>query len=197
MAGFWKALVAKAWPYLVGIALGLAFGWVFWRPKPVPLPTPAPAVVQKDSSIVLQRAPDAHAKPPVVTPKGAKVERIVQLKIVPQPETTFVHDTVSLGSGKIDTVVTCPPVAVDLTVNQMTDRTQRVVAKAVGGQIVGSIDIPVYVPAATRSLDWSAGAIYDANARAYGGLVTRDVGPLRVSLGVTQKTVLVGLGIRF
>jgi len=44
---------------------------------------PAPEVRQVDGSLVLERRPDAAAKPAHVLPKGAKVERIVQVKIQP------------------------------------------------------------------------------------------------------------------
>lgn len=190
-------------------ALGLGSGWMLWRPKPAPVETAQPAVRQKDSSLVLQRAPDAKAKPAAIVPKGETVARIVRVEV--QGPTQIVHDTIQVPAttgttppreiAKVDTVA-CDPVKVELTLTDLKDGTHRVVASSPTGRILGSsIDIPVKNTAPPRTLPWSVGALYGSQGQ-LGPYLGRDVGPVRVTAGFlgggkAPGRALVGVGLRF
>ena len=85
ISGARSTLLTAAVALLVGAGGGLGFGWHFWRPKSV-VETPAASVRQPDSSLVLRRAPDAHAKPAQDIPNGATVERVVHVEVQPKAE---------------------------------------------------------------------------------------------------------------
>lgn len=80
----WKALPLRQAGACVAIGLfgGLVVGWQLWRPQTV-TEAPAPEIRQKDSSLVLRRAPDAHARPTAIIPRGGTVERVVRLTVQP------------------------------------------------------------------------------------------------------------------
>ena len=204
--------------YAGAVVVGLCLGWALWHPKPAPVETPAPQIIQRDSSLVLQRAPDAHAKPGMIVPNGGTVERIVHLTVQAHPETTAPHAPVSTISGTTmplpatiprlpaptgDSVtITCPPVQIDLVLVRLADGTHRVIAKSPNGAILSGVDIPVTNVAVPRSLAWSAGPVYNIGSRGWGGAVTRDLGPFRLMGAVTQQqgggaAVLVGAMVRF
>ncbi len=143
---------------VLGLGGGLGFGWRFWRPTPLPQQTAAVASRQKDSSLVLQRAPDAHAKPQQIIPKGATVERVVSIAM--QPRAVMSSAPASSDSVKLASAVTaptsaiaaptpetvsrpavCPPVRVDLTLYRLSDKTERVVASSPDGVVLDSLSI--------------------------------------------------------
>lgn len=221
MTALLQKLLKAAAPYLgpaaIGCALGLALGWTLWRPKPRVAETPAAAVVQRDGSTILARAPDAHAKAPMLTPKGT-LERVVKLVVQAKPETTVVHDTVSAISGTMgmDSVISsgyasdsgknvtirCPPIEVDLALVREKDGSKRVVAKPPNGTILSGVDIPVETAAPERTLPWAVGPIYDVGSRSWGAAVTRNLAPLQILGAVTRERMggvglIVGLALRF
>lgn len=203
----------------VFFALGTGFGWILWHPRAAVVETPAFAVRQRDSSLVLARAPDAKAKPPAIIPKGDKIDRIigatVQPRTVPIEDVRFVHDTVrdtvkigdSVPRGTItlhpgDSVV-CPPVRISLAIVKEKGGGSRVVASSPDGKVIDGLDVPVATAAPVRVLRWSAGALYGPKGNGWGAYVARDLGPLRLTAGGLQgsaKTgtiVMAGVGLRF
>src|ERR1039458_4176385 len=81
---------------IVAVALilsGFLVAWGIYRPKPAKPETAAAAVREKDGSLELERAPSGipgnlpdstkPLKPAQIIPKGAKVERIVQITVDP------------------------------------------------------------------------------------------------------------------
>lgn len=191
---------------VVGICAGLGIGWGIWRPKPAPIETAAVQVRQGDSSLVLERAPDANAKPAQEIPKGAKVERVVQVTVqpraqaaqVPAPATQTVQAATSTASAtnglespaaQPASPLLCPPVRVDLSLLRMPDQTRRVVASSPDGAVVGGVDIPVEAAAPTpRVLKYAIGGIWNPRDKTAGGFVDRDLGPLRLGVeGVQQR----------
>ena len=144
-----------AWVLAAGLifAAGIGLGWKLFRPKPVATVEVAlPAQRQTDGSLILERAPDATAKPAQQIPAGAKVERIERIVVRPTvPSTSAAVTAPTNGSGQQAGVIQesptsqppCPPVTVDLTLIRLKDDTQRVVASSPDGTIVGGVDIPV------------------------------------------------------
>src|ERR1035441_4158695 len=81
---------------IVAVALvlsGFLVAWGIYRPKPAKPETAAAAVREKDGALELERAPSGLSstapagssplKPAQILPKGAKVERIVQVTVDP------------------------------------------------------------------------------------------------------------------
>lgn len=205
VTGLRSYAVTAAVALLVGAGGGLGFGWHFWRPKSV-VETPAASVRQPDSSLILQRAPDAGAKPAQEIPKGATVERVVHLEVQPR---AIVRAVVAVGadsllivhagsvpvgpaltaaiptktdSSRLGSPVLCPPIGVDLTLIRLKDGTQRVVASSKDGLVLDSlsVDRPVSDVAQPRALAWSAGPIWGGGDNGVGVNLTRDLGPLRL-----------------
>jgi len=174
----------------VGIMAGLGIGWSLWKPTPTKAETYAKAQRQCDGSLILERKPQADAKPAQEIPKGAKVERVVQ--VVVQPRASAAATVQTSGPAPEDAApvptarqfiaeIPCPPVRVDLSLVRMPDQTRRVIASSPDGEVVGGVDIPVETAAPVRTLKWGAGFEYAVNS--WGNtkslLVQRDIGFLR------------------
>ncbi len=190
---------------VLGVALGLWGGWKLWRPQSRPKPeTYAAATTQKDGSVVLERKPDPKAKPAQDVPKGAVVERVVQVVVRPGPAvlpSIPAEAPSSLGSIPAAFLAPsvpheCPPVRVDLTLVRMPDQTRRVVASSPDGQVVGGVDIPVEASKPVRDLKWAAGTSYEPGDKTWGLWADRDVGFLRVGLEANQIRLPAQLGGR-
>lgn len=93
MKGRYVILIA-----VVLVAIGAFVGWYFARPVPV-VEKPAPEVKQDDGSVIVERAPDAKAKPKHKIPNGAKVERTASV--------TVQGEGLKMPGGEIKP---CPPV---------------------------------------------------------------------------------------
>lgn len=193
-----------------GAVLGLALGFALWFPREKPpVETAQPAVRQQDSSLVLERAPDAKAKPAALAPKGETVARIVEATVQPTAP-LIVHDTVHVPATEgatpahdvvHDVAVICPPVRLELTLTDLPDGTHRVIASSPDGRVTGGLDIPVKNTTPPRSTPWSAGALYGSSGQ-FGPYVARDLGPVHVLAGAQfggrdSNRALVGVGLRF
>lgn len=136
--------------------------------------TPAPAVKQADGSTVLERAPDAQAKPAQQVPKGAKVERVVKVKV-------------QGGANPQDSAKPCPAVNVDLSIVRMPDATRRVIASSPDGEILSGLDVPVEsaspAPAPKR---WAAGVSLNPVRQTVGVWIDRDLARVRVGAEINQ-----------
>lgn len=192
---------------VVGLLVGFAGGFAaFHHPTALTEP-PAPAVRQADSSLVLERAPDAKAKPAQVIPKGATVERVVQLEVqpnqpsAPRTEPEIAKSGISSNSGNQPetgpaVVATAPageqkPIRVDLTLLRMGDGTQRVVASSPDGRITGGIDVPVAdAPTPGKIATWGVGVVRNF-ASSYAAAVTHDFGRLAVYTDAAPRQGLV------
>jgi hypothetical protein len=77
---------------------GIGTGWTLWRPKPPKVEAYAPEKLQADGSLVLERKPQPDARPAHEIPKGAKLERVVQVQVKPRvvstPRTGAPHQAV-------------------------------------------------------------------------------------------------------
>lgn len=160
---------------LLSVACGVWIGYQVFAPAVV-VETPAPAVDQKDGSVVVERAPDAKAKPKHLTPRGAKVERIVQIE--------------ARGAGlQMPTGETkpCPPVTLDLSLVREKDGGKRVVASSLDGEILRAIDIPVETAAAPEEPKrWAAGLSWSPTNETLGVWVERDVWRVRAGAEINQ-----------
>lgn len=205
------------------ILVGFVVAWEIYRPRPAKLETPAPAVREKDGSLELERASSglkagaptgsSPLKPAQEIPKGAKVERIVEVTVDPskKPSSGRNAEAVSGGpathlQGEIvaprgSSVAACPPVTVDLSLIRLKDKTQRVLASSPNGEVVGGIDVPVQDQPIPRVQRWTAAGLagYDTHAgrNVFGGQVSYSRGPFVVSGGVIGGTAFAGAGIRF
>lgn len=205
------------------VLVGFLAAWGIYRPKPAKPEPPAQAIREKDGSLVLERAPSglksgsppgsSPLKPAQEIPKGAKVERIVEVTVDPtgKPSSGLNLGAVLGGrqapstpgdrSPRGSAVMACPPVTVDLSLVRMPDKTQRVLASSPDGSVVGGIDVPVDQPASFKVQRWTASGLagYDTHAgrNVFGGEVSYAKGPFVVSGGIIGGTGFVGAGIRF
>jgi hypothetical protein len=208
----------KLTAWIAGVVLvftsGLGLGWKLWGTKPTKVETYAPPVVQQDGSVVLERKPQADAKPAQQIPKGGKVERVVQVVVqptqqVPSLPPSGVPSVPSASGASLEPArPPCPPVRVDLTLVRMPDDSRRVVASSPDGKVVGGVDIPVTPSVPPRPLLWAAGGLYSVKDRGVGVWLDRDLAFARVggeiirtpatSTGLpAQWTGSVRLGLRF
>jgi len=170
----WKVCILLAFGLII-FALGCGLGWKLWGKKlPMELPKPAPEVRQQDNSLVLQTTPDATAQPKQMIPKGAKVERIIQVTVQPTPLATGVIQEPPQQSSTSQNLPAipatseplknpCPPVTVDLTLVKLADSSHRVIVSSPNGTVLdNSIDIPTEpFPEPPKPFNWAAGISYD------------------------------------
>lgn len=163
--------------------LGLGAGAALWQRPPV-TETAAPAVRQRDSSLVLERAPDPTARAPHAIPRGAVLERIAAVVVQPDsgvvgvPRETFPD---APGTPALDTLrCACAPVTVDLSLVREANGMRRVIASARGGTVIGGLDVPVESATPPRPLRWALGGSYDPLTRRWGASLDRDVDRLGI-----------------
>ena len=159
-----------------------AFAVLLWpHPRPV-VETAKPAVVQSDNSIILERTDtQPSVKPQHQVPKGAKVERVVQVKVRPTLEIADgIKDSPSLSP---DAKPANNPITVDLSLIRLRDDTKRVVASSPDGEIVGGLDIPVET-LAYKPRVWAAGISVDPVHQVGGVWIERDISRIRLGAEV-------------
>lgn len=171
---------------VLGVALGLGLNWKLYHPKPAPIQTAAPEVRQKDGSLVLKREPAAAPiLKATVLPKGAKIERQVEVKVAPLPTIPTAGAAIP-GPG---------PLTVDLSVIRLKDNTQRVIASSSDGQIISGVDVPIGPAAPVVKIPkWEAGALYNPGDRTYGAYIHRSFGPFVLGATVVQDRLPVLAG---
>lgn len=178
-----------------GVLAGLALGWQIWGGDAPIVETPLPEVRQRDSSLMLERKPDAAAKPKHLVPKGATVERVATVTVQPTPQNArsgrppvegsarLAPQSPVAGTGEQEATsdpssaqdCSCAPVHVDLSLVRLEDGTRRVIASARGGTVLGGVDVPVESARQVRVLRWAVGPSYDLHAQRWGVAVDRDV----------------------
>lgn len=198
--------------FAAGALAGIGGGYALYHGRAI-LETPAPAVRQRDSSLVLQRVPDATAKPAAQLPKGATLERVVHVEVQPRAGVTPVRaDSTVLAPGRAGGSVSppppvappCPAVGIDLALVRLRDGTQRVVASSTSGVVLDSVSVdhPVQDVAAVKVLRWAVGPVYGSAGRA-GLMLDRDAGPFRIEVGGLHgikgaaMDAFVGFAVRF
>ena len=183
---------------VLGTALGLGAGWKLYRPKAGPVETAAPAIRQPDKSLILERKPEAAPAPKHELPKGAKLERQIQVQVLP----TIPTDAQRIpGSGipslsnPVQSASNPRLITVDLSLVKMPDGTQRVIASSPDGAISGGLDIPVGPPVPiVKDLHWEAGVTYNPSEHTYGGYLHRSLGPFVVGAQVFQERQPIQMG---
>lgn len=161
---------------VAAVIAALFVGWKLWHKNPV-VETYSAEQRQEDGSVMLERKPDAAAKPTHAVPKDSKVERVVKLEVK--------------AKEKPD----CPPVNVDLSLVRLPDETRRVIASSTNGEVLAGVDIPVESASPVSTPKWAAGLSMSPITRGYGVFVDRDLGPFRVGAEVNQSDVY-GLDFR-
>jgi hypothetical protein len=181
---------------IAGGLVGLALGYQLWGDDMRIVETAAPEVRQKDSSLVLERRPDPTAKPVHAIPKGATVERVVTVTVQPSPSSTLpifprksgvdnsgadvsksvdlIHDTPT-RIGNRDSLCSCAPVHVDLSLVREANGMRRVIASARGGTILGGVDVPVESAAPEKRFKWALGPSWDLATQRWGVAADRDI----------------------
>ena len=132
----WMVVGAVA---IVGMTAGLLLGWMLWGgdPKPKPAETYAEKETQRDGSIIAERKPGA-LQPAALVPKGAVVERVVQVKI---KSATPTAGTGTPGSGELSAMAGVT--TLDLALVQLEDGTHRAILSSADGTIQEAVDSPV------------------------------------------------------
>ena len=174
---YWATRAAAAAALLVvGVLIGR---WLFHVEMVPVIEKPAPAIVQQDGSQVLARAArDESAKPAHQLPKGATLERTVQVKAKPKAPPRPTTD------GKLESA----PVTVDLSLVKMPDETRRVVASSPDGEILGVIDVPVAAFSIPETKKWAAGLyVNPVYPQERGLFIDRDIGRLRIGAELGQN----------
>lgn len=198
--------ILPAGALVLGLALGLGLGWKLYRPKPAPVETAAPAVRQKDQSLVLERKPEAKPEPKHELPRGAKLERQIQVTVLPSIPTEGTPIPGSGGQSEGNTgnsrAIPGNPITVDLSLVKMPDGTSRVIASSPDGVVSAGLDIPVQGPMPTaKPLRWSGSVLrgYDAykHQAVWGAAITYSRGPFVVTGGAIGQTAFVGIGVQF
>lgn len=171
--------------YFIGIValvvLGIAIGGYIYRPEPPKPETYAPAAVQADGSTIVERKPQANARPKAQVPKGAKVERIVRFEVKPlelPPQASLD------GAGAIET--SCPSLDMEITLVELPDETRRVILRSEQGEVLNAVDIPVSSAKPYKELKWAAGLTANPMDKTLGGFIDRDMGPFRLGAELNQ-----------
>lgn len=149
-----------------GISIGFPIGRWAYRPKPAPPAEYKPESIQKDGSRIVESKPQPKYKPDAMVPKGAKVERVVTVSVVP-----VTRDNVA---------------RLELVQVRLPDASTRVIAKS-DGHILEAVDIPVATGPNTPEWKWAAGASYRMPSRTWGAWVDRDLGRIRTGAELTQE----------
>lgn len=180
----------KILPVLTAI-LAIILCWFLWRPEPPKQETFLSSHRQEDNSLVLERRPDAKAKPVHQIPKGAKVERIGQATVQPQQTTP-------------EGCPPCSPVTFDFSLIRNPDETKRVIVSSPDGEVTQGVDIPIETAKAYKAKLWAAGAVGDPFKQTWGVFIDRDLGPFRFGAQLNQREggdlpnqIWVKAGIRF
>lgn len=155
------------WSFMVGAFVG-AGALAAWHMPSQKVETPAAEVRQGDGSLVIERKPDAKARPTHAIPRGGEAERVVRVDVQP---------------ARAD----CPICIVDLTLVRMPDDTRRVVASSPTGTILGGLDVPLAPLKIEADRPWAAGISRGTGGESWGAWLDRDVGPLRIG-GEANKT---------
>lgn len=142
--------------------------WLKYRPSLQITETPAAAARQSDGSLLLERKPDAKAKPMHAMPNGGKAERKVSVDVQP---------------ARAD----CPICTVDLTLVRMPDDTRRVVASSPTGEVLGGLDVPIVPLKIAKDYPWAIGGSRGTGSEAWGLWVDRDIARIRIG-GEVNKT---------
>lgn len=178
---YWTVVAAL---YVVTAASIVMLLWPL--PKPI-VEVAKPAVVQSDGSTILERTDtQPSVRPPHVVPKGAKVERVVQVKVQPKISTArpSMGDSASNGN-ELSLIGMSPPATftVDMSLIREKDGSKRVIASSPDGEIVGGLDIPIET-LTYKSRVWAAGISVDPVHQVGGVWVERDIGRIRVGAEV-------------
>lgn len=217
----WLKLLLKFKYYIAVAVVVLTAAWWAWSPAPKKPETYAPPVNQVDGSVVLEKKPMADAKPAAAIPKGSTLVRKASITVQAKVPTASVSGTLTVESivqqAKSMMVMPepevqatdkqdCPPVTVDLSLVEMPDSSQRVVASSPDGVILGGVDIPVRdaEPQPEPKL-WAVGAAISTRQN-LGVWIERDLGFLRLGAeanttgnesGVRSVEIWGKVGIRF
>lgn len=165
---------------VVLVLAGIGVGWYMHAPAPAKVETAAASAVQPDGSLIVERKPDATAKPKMMVPKGATVERVMQFTV----QASAVAANVPDASGAAEKE--CPPVTLDLALVRMQDRSRQIIARALDGTILAALDTPVESAYIADPLRWAAGIGYDTDRRPK-ALVDYDFDRVRVGGGLSIK----------
>lgn len=181
----------------IGILIGLAIGYKFYRPVQI-IEMPQPEQVLEDLNVtVLQRLPENVAPPVSKEVKqaakkvGGKLERVQVITLQPKPvegaPAECECEEIQLEVGTVD-----------------TGDGKRAVVHTDDATITGGTDIPLEPYTATRELKWEVGAVIPVeNPEGVGPYVSRKIGPFSLGLQATQPsseegwTAMATVGIRF
>jgi len=159
------------------LGLGLATLWhAIQAPATAPL-TPAPEIQQADGSKVLAQTPVAELpKPPHVLPKGAKLKREVTLQVQAEPTPDS-----PIGCS-------CQPADVALSLVDMPDGRERVVASVEGGKLLGGEDLVLNKALDLPPQGWAAGvSLALTQDRAPGIWLERDLWRARLRVEAVAR----------
>lgn len=157
----------------IGISVGILIAacvCVWYELRPTKTETPAAAERQPDGSLVLERKPDANAKPAHAMPKGGKAERAVRVDVQP---------------ARAD----CPICTVDLTLVRTPDDSRRVVASSPTGDVLGGLDVPIVPLKIAKDHPWAAGGSHGTGTDSWGLWLDRDIARIRVGAELNKTGV--------
>jgi len=131
--------------------LTLWLGHAMFSPAPMPASTETIRMgsVQEDGSVKAPRVPVAAPNlPPAphIIPNGSVEKRRISVTVKPNPPIRDIPPLRPDASGMcpVPNTLVCPPVTVNLSLIEDSDRGHSVIASSPDGTVVESIDIPIF-----------------------------------------------------
>jgi len=192
----WRALLGRV-PYLdlylygVVFALGFWVAWALYHPRPAPPLRQQQEVRQPDHSLVLRTQPatarEVHKAIPALpqVPQGATLLAGAEAVLAP-------HQDASQPGA-----MPKPKIRVDMALLRMQDGSERIALSSPDADVVGGVDMPVVPPRGlAQERGWGVGGFWNPVSRAWGPIVTKDWGPLRLgATGRIERVQVPGVGV--
>jgi hypothetical protein len=172
---------------LVGFVLGFSTGKWAYQPATI-VETARPAIILPPTSaaphgaVIAARAPDSHAKPAQIIPKGDTLLRTGHATVASRPATD------AQAAADKAAAPNCPPVRIDYSQVREKDGSIGMIVSSPDGGIIDAVDIPVAPILAIAHRPWAIGGSY-GSGRDYGAWVDRDFGRIRIGAEINQVRV--------
>lgn len=192
--------------------LTLWLGQVMFSPAPIPVSTETVRAgsTQADGSVKAPRVPVPAGnlpKAPHIIPDGSTEKRRISVTVKPNPPIRDLPPLKPDESGlcQIPETLTCPPVTVNLSLVEDSDRGHSVIASSPDGEVIESIDIPIFdfseppTPNAIHVFGNTSQDVYSASftrtLNLFGKKIDMGVAAIHTETGKTVH--MVGGGFRF
>lgn len=192
--------------------LTLWLGYAMFSPAPLPASTETVRMgsTQEDKSVITPRVPVPAAnlpKAPHLIPKGSTEKRRLSVTVKPDLPIRDLPPLKPDASGlcPIPEELVCPPVTVNLSLVEDSDKGHSVIASSPDGTVIESLDIPIFdfgEPAHPNAIHVFGNTSQDVYAASYTRTLTLfgkkvDVGAAVIHTETGRTVPMVGGGLRF